>query len=84
MPLHRLPWLCSNHRAIHILFNNVYILQESNGSQRCNVLILTEFNGAKTSPLLTRKTAVGYKLIMQQLITDDIYFYLFMAKEEVR
>ena len=31
MPIHRLSWLSSDYRAIHLLFNIVYILQESNG-----------------------------------------------------
>lgn len=54
MPLRRLSWLAPNCRAIHLLFNIVCTLQESNGQEKqpvCDLFLLTSFNCTKVKPV---------------------------------
>lgn len=54
MPLRRLSWLTPNCRAIHLLFNILCMLQESNVQEKQSVgdlFILTAFNCTKVKPL---------------------------------
>lgn len=50
-PLHRLSWLAPNCRAIHLLFNTVCLLQESNGKKNtvgmCYLFVLSPFKCTK-------------------------------------